>query len=74
MELQSERDKLSAFNEEIKELGAATKQKMSEMTEANLQIQVLTHEVERFQKDKQAAQQIVTDMERKHEWIADNKQ
>ncbi|RUS21454.1 hypothetical protein BC937DRAFT_92655 [Endogone sp. FLAS-F59071] len=74
VELQSERDKLSAFNEEIKELETATKQKTSEMTEANLEIQILMHEVERFQKDKQAAQQVVTDMEKKHEWIADNKQ
>ncbi|RUO96590.1 P-loop containing nucleoside triphosphate hydrolase protein [Jimgerdemannia flammicorona] len=74
LESQRERDKLSAFDEEIRDLEAAMKQKTAETAEANLEIQKLTHDVERFQKDKQAAQQVVTDMEKKYEWIADNKQ
>ncbi|CAG8468833.1 11655_t:CDS:10 [Ambispora gerdemannii] len=71
--LQKEREKLTAFDEEIKELQAAQKNKTSQMTETQLEMSKINHEVERFFKEKQVAEQAVQRMEAEHEWILDQK-
>ncbi|KAG9296374.1 hypothetical protein G9A89_014966 [Geosiphon pyriformis] len=73
LELHKEREMLSAFDEEIKELETAHKFKVSQLTEAQLEMSKINHEVERFLREKQAAQQAVLAMERDYEWIVDQK-
>ncbi|KAL1922238.1 uncharacterized protein VTP21DRAFT_9777 [Calcarisporiella thermophila] len=72
--LQSEREKLTAFDEELRELEATAKHKHAELTDSQLEIQKITHELERFQKDRTQAQQEIQQMERQYDWIVDQKQ
>lgn len=65
---------LSARNEELKELNALHQRKSEEVVELNLKVQKLSHDIDRFQKDRQYSQQAVDDLEAQHEWISDEKQ
>ena len=47
--------------------------KSKQITEESLETQKLSHAVEKTQKDSQAASQLVTALEKEHDWIADNK-
>ncbi|KAI9026644.1 hypothetical protein CLU79DRAFT_58207 [Phycomyces nitens] len=73
-ELEQETAALNAHNAELKELDSMHKIKSAEVVENGLEAQKITHEIERHQKDQQGAQQMVTDLENQHEWIADQKQ
>ncbi|RIB07698.1 nuclear condensin complex subunit Smc2 [Gigaspora rosea] len=72
-ELDNERNILSAFDEEIKELQAAIKTKTAQMTEVQLEISRINHELERFLKEKQTAQQAILQMEQNYDWIIQQK-
>ncbi|KAH2187410.1 hypothetical protein KXV58_005930 [Aspergillus fumigatus] len=72
-QLEDERAKLTGFDEELRELEEAIKSKNSRITEEGLEMQKLVHQLEKLQKDQQAAAQTVAHMEEEHEWIADEK-
>ncbi|KAL8641041.1 MAG: hypothetical protein Q9226_008681, partial [Calogaya cf. arnoldii] len=72
--LDDERSKLTGFDEELKALENASRSKASRMTEEGLEMQKLTHQVEKSQKEQQAASQSLKHMETEHVWIVDEKE
>ena len=72
-ELADEQAKLSGFDEELRDLEATKSRKAKQVTEESLEIQRLSHAVDKAQKDLQTASQTVDHLEKEHEWIADNK-
>ncbi|KAK2614300.1 hypothetical protein N8I77_001141 [Diaporthe amygdali] len=72
-DLDGERAKLSIFDDELRALEDAMRSKNSRITEEGLEMQKLGHQVEKFHKEQQNAQQAVAHMEKEHEWIADEK-
>jgi chromosome segregation ATPase len=73
-ELENENRILNAHNEEFNDLCAIHERKSKELVELNLRIQKITHENERFQKERLSSQQSVNDFEKQYDWIADEKQ
>lgn len=71
--LDDERAKLTGFDEELRELEQTMQAKNSQITEEGLELQKLGHQLEKLQKDQQAAAQTVAHMEEEHEWIEDEK-
>lgn len=69
--LDDERAKLTGFDEELKALEDASRSKSSRITEEGLEMQRLTHRVEKCQKEQQVAAQSLKQMESEHEWIVD---
>ncbi|KAL8751495.1 MAG: hypothetical protein Q9184_006052 [Pyrenodesmia sp. 2 TL-2023] len=72
--LDDERAKLTGFDEELRALEDASRSKASRITEESLEMQKLTHQVEKSQKEQQAALQSLKHMESEHDWIADEKE
>lgn len=72
-ELDIETQELNQRNDELKELSRIHRLKSDEVVELNLREQKLSHDIERFQKDRQYSQQLVEDYEAQHEWIVDEK-
>ncbi|KAJ9220173.1 hypothetical protein DTO207G8_90 [Paecilomyces variotii] len=72
-QLEDERAKLTGFDDELRELEEAMRSKASRITEEGLEMQKLGHQLEKLHKDQQAAAQMVANMEKEHEWIADEK-
>ncbi|KAG2232864.1 hypothetical protein INT48_006316 [Thamnidium elegans] len=73
-ELEEERTIMNAQNEEHTELCEFLERKKKELANLGLEIQKMTHENDRFQKERLTSQQIVQDMEKRYDWIADEKQ
>ncbi|MCJ1485015.1 Structural maintenance of chromosomes protein 2 [Schaereria dolodes] len=73
-QLDDERAKLTGYDEELHSLEEASRSKASRITEEGLELQKLGHQIEKFHKDQQGAAQQVTQMEKDHEWIADEKE
>ncbi|RDW79727.1 hypothetical protein BP6252_04365 [Coleophoma cylindrospora] len=71
--LDDERAKLTGFDDELRSLDEASRSKAARITEEGLEMQKLGHQIEKFDKDQQAAVQLVAHMEKEHEWIADEK-
>ncbi|GAB1191269.1 hypothetical protein APSETT444_000441 [Aspergillus pseudonomiae] len=71
--LDDERAKLTGFDEELRELEQTMQAKNSQITEEGLDLQKLGHQLDKLQKDQQAAAQTVAHMEEEHEWIEDEK-
>ena len=74
IELEKEKEMLSAFDEEIAELQMAVKTKTAQIAEAQLEMSKINHEIEKLQRDKELAQQAVLRMENEHDWILNQKQ
>ena len=72
-ELDDEQAKLTGFDDELRELEKAKTKKSKQTTEESLEAQKLSHAVEKVLKDSQAASQLVSALEKEHDWIADNK-
>lgn len=72
--LDDERAKLTGFDEELKALEDASRTKSSRITEEGLEMQKLTHQVEKSHKEQQAAAQLLKQMESEHDWIRDEKE
>ena len=68
-QLNQERAKLTGFDEELRSLEDAVRSKSAQITEEGLETQKLGHQVEKLQKDKQLATQVLLQMEKEHEWI-----
>jgi structural maintenance of chromosome 2 len=71
--LDDERAKLTGFDDELRSLEDASRSKSTRITEESLEMQKLGHQIEKFHKEQQAAVQAVSQMEKEHEWIADEK-
>ncbi|KAK0511563.1 hypothetical protein JMJ35_006136 [Cladonia borealis] len=71
--LDDERAKLTGFDEELKALENASRSKSSRITEEGLEMQKLSHQIDKFQKEQQNAMQMLKEMEKEHEWIAEEK-
>ncbi|CAD6568756.1 MAG: Structural maintenance of chromosomes protein 2 [Alectoria sarmentosa] len=71
--LDDERAKLTGFDEELRALEDASRSKSSRITEESLEMQKLAHHIEKFHKDQQSAGQMLKDLEKEHDWIADEK-
>ncbi|KAK2759474.1 Structural maintenance of chromosomes protein 2 [Arachnomyces sp. PD_36] len=73
-QLEDEKAKLTGFNDELRDLEEASRSKSSQITEEGLEMQQLGHQIEKLHKDQQNAAQMVSNMEKEHEWIADEKE
>lgn len=73
-ELKEERAIMNAQNDEYKELCAFLERKKKELANLGLKIQKITHENDQFQKERLTSEQSVQDMEKRYDWIADEKQ
>ncbi|KAI5783885.1 P-loop containing nucleoside triphosphate hydrolase protein [Peziza echinospora] len=72
--LNDERAKLHSFDGELHDLEETIRSKSSRITEEGLEMQKLGHDVEKSGKERQVASQLVTQMEKDHDWIADEKE
>ncbi|KAI9839311.1 MAG: hypothetical protein M1819_003306 [Sarea resinae] len=71
--LDDERAKLTGFDEELRALEDASRSKAARITEEGLEMQKLGHQVEKSNKEQQAAANTVAHMESEHEWISDER-
>ncbi|KAL8767386.1 MAG: hypothetical protein Q9209_006076 [Squamulea sp. 1 TL-2023] len=71
--LDDERSKLTGFDEELKALEDASRSKALRITEEGLEMQRLTHQVEKSQKEQHGAIQSLKHMENEYDWIVDEK-
>ncbi|KPM38750.1 Structural maintenance of chromosomes protein 2 [Neonectria ditissima] len=72
-ELDDERAKLHLFDDELRALEDATRSKNARIAEEGLEMQKLGHLVDKFHKEQQGAAENVTKLEKKYEWIQDEK-
>ena len=72
--LTAERAKLTGFDDELRSLEDMTHSKSSRIAEEGLEIQKLSHAVEKSQKEQLAAKQTLVQTESEHDWIADEKE
>ncbi|KAL9611563.1 MAG: hypothetical protein Q9167_003810 [Letrouitia subvulpina] len=71
--LDDERAKLTGFDEELRSLEDVSRSKASRITEESLEMQKLTHQIDKCQKEQQLARQSLAQMEQEHDWIVDEK-
>lgn len=67
--LADEQRKLTSFDDELHALDEAIKSKNKLITEAGLEQQKLGHEIERFDKERDAAASTIQALEKEHDWI-----
>ncbi|KAK7431474.1 Structural maintenance of chromosomes protein 2 [Neonectria magnoliae] len=72
-ELDDERAKLHLFDDELRALEDATRSKNARIAEEGLEMQKLGHLVDKFYKEQQGAAENVTKLEKKYEWIQEEK-
>jgi len=72
--LEDEQAKLSGFDEELRSIEGAIRTKNNTITEQSLEQQKLGHVVEKFQKEQQAASQLLSSLTKEHDWIADDEE
>jgi len=72
--LQAERAKLVSFDRELQSLEAHKRAKDEEIHQNNLEVQQLEYDIQRFQKERQAAAASVKSLEKNYPWILDQKQ
>ncbi|MCJ1292112.1 Structural maintenance of chromosomes protein 2 [Xylographa carneopallida] len=72
--LDDERAKLTGFDDELRALEQTSKSKASRITEEGLEQQKLGHQIEKFHKEQQVAGQFLSQLEKEHDWIADEKE
>jgi structural maintenance of chromosome 2 len=65
---------LTRFDDELNELDHAIKQKKQAVSDADLQLKKLEHDVQNLTKDKTAATNLVVNLENQHEWIQEEKE
>lgn len=64
---------MTGFDEELRSLEETSRSKSARVTEESLEMQKLSHQIEKFHKEREGAVQSVGKMEKEHEWIADEK-
>lgn len=70
-QLADQRAQLTTFDQELKSLESATRAKTNQIADAGLDTQRLKHEIERFAKDTQGAEQSLYALIKEHDWIPD---
>jgi structural maintenance of chromosome 2 len=73
-QLEEEQAKLTSFDNELRDVEDTIRMKSSQITEEGLEMQKLGHQLEKLHKDQQAAAQTVSNMEKEHEWISEEKE
>jgi structural maintenance of chromosome 2 len=73
-QFKSEKEKLAEYDSELKGLEKGLKAKSKDYGQKELQIKQLSHDLERFNKEKLSAQESVRHMVEKHPWILDQKE
>ena len=71
--LDDERAKLTGFDEELRALEDTSRSKSSRITEDGLELQKLSHQIDKFHKDQQSATQFLRELEKEHDWIAEER-
>ncbi|KZT64707.1 hypothetical protein DAEQUDRAFT_599662 [Daedalea quercina L-15889] len=69
--LQEERATLSRFDNELKELERVIKEKKQAISDADLQLKKLEHDLQALAKEKTAAANFITNLEKQYDWIAE---
>lgn len=69
--LVEERATLTRFDNELKELEKVIKAKKQAISDAELTIKQLEHDVQTLAKEQAAATNLVTNLEKQHEWITE---
>ena len=72
--LQDERTTLSRFDNELKELANVIKEKKQAVSQAELDIKSHEHAVQVLSKEKATAVNTVANLEKRHEWIVEDKE
>ncbi|RKP36135.1 RecF/RecN/SMC N terminal domain-containing protein [Dimargaris cristalligena] len=72
-EFDQENEALRSFDEETRELNQLVKTKTSQQTEIRLEVQNLTHDLERFDRDRAQAAKLIHRLEEEHDWIVDSR-
>lgn len=72
-QLSDEQAKLTGFDDELRDLEKAKSGKSKQITEESLELQKLGHSTEKAKKDEAAAQQLVTALEKEHDWIIEER-
>ncbi|TDL23473.1 condensin complex subunit SMC2 [Rickenella mellea] len=72
--LQEERATLTRFDNELKDLEAVIKDKKQAISDSELHLKKLEHDLQSLAKDKTAAQNFVTNLEKANDWISEEKQ
>ena len=62
---------MSGFDDELKALEDASRSKSQQIAEDGLEIQKLSHQIDKFRKDQQSATQLLREMEKEYDWIAE---
>ena len=65
---------MTGFDDELRALEQTSKSKASRITEEGLEQQKLGHQIEKFHKEQQLAGQTLSQMEKEHDWIVDEKE
>lgn len=69
--LQEERATLTRFDNELKELERVIKEKKQAVSDADLQLKKYEHDLQTLTKEKTAATNFVTNLEKQYDWIQD---
>ncbi|KAH8105378.1 condensin complex subunit SMC2 [Cristinia sonorae] len=69
--LAEERATLTRFDNELKDLETAIKEKKQAIADADLEVQQLEHDIQNLGKEQTAAANFVASLEKQYEWIAE---
>lgn len=62
---------MSRFDDELKELERVIKEKKQAISDADLQLKKLEHDLQALAKEKTAATNFIANLEKQYEWIAE---
>lgn len=62
---------MSRFDNELKELERVIKEKKQATSDADLQLKKLEHDLQALAKEKTAATNFITNLEKQYDWIAE---
>ena len=65
---------MTGFDDELRDLERASSTKSARIFEESLELQRLSHQIEKFHKEQQATVQALAQMEKEHAWIAEEKE
>ena len=71
--LKAEQAKLSGFDDELRSIEGAVRQKNALIAEEALEQQSLGHQLEKLEKDNSNVKQLLTSLSQAHDWIEDEK-
>ena len=72
--LQEEHATLTRFDNELKELDRVIKDKKKAFDDAEVELNQLQHDIQILGKERTAAANMMANLEKQHEWIAEDKE